>query len=60
MAQAKEKKCLNCSKLSDVKYHPFCSKRCAQVDLGRWFGEGYTIETEEPALAEDYEGLSRP
>lgn len=24
-------------------YFPFCSKRCKQVDLGRWMGENYSI-----------------
>lgn len=22
---------------------PFCSRRCADVDLGRWLGEGYRL-----------------
>jgi endogenous inhibitor of DNA gyrase (YacG/DUF329 family) len=30
---------------------PFCSKRCRMVDLGRWLGEGYRIES--PATEED-------
>lgn len=25
---------------------PFCSARCKRVDLGRWFGEAYTIAGE--------------
>ncbi|HEY7688296.1 MAG TPA: DNA gyrase inhibitor YacG [Dongiaceae bacterium] len=25
------------------KYRPFCSKRCADVDLGRWIGGDYRI-----------------
>ena len=28
---------------TDPKYRPFCSKRCADVDLQRWFTGGYTI-----------------
>ena len=31
------------------EYKPFCSKRCADIDLGRWFNGGYAIQTEEPA-----------
>jgi endogenous inhibitor of DNA gyrase (YacG/DUF329 family) len=27
---------------------PFCSKRCADVDLGRWLKGGYAIPTDEP------------
>ena len=29
------------------KYRPFCSKRCADVDLGNWFSESYTIPAVE-------------
>ena len=32
---------------------PFCSKRCRLVDLGRWLGGAYSIET--PAPEEDLE-----
>lgn len=28
-------------------YKPFCSKRCADVDLQRWFSGGYAIPTNE-------------
>ena len=30
-------------------FKPFCSKRCADIDLGRWFNGGYAIPTEEAA-----------
>ncbi len=30
-------------------FKPFCSKRCADIDLGRWFNGGYAIPTEETA-----------
>lgn len=41
-------KCPICKKeLDDTKYKPFCCKRCADVDLGNWFNEGYTIPVEE-------------
>ena len=26
-------------------YFPFCSERCKMVDLGKWFGEEYRIES---------------
>ncbi len=57
MAELDKKKCPICKKTSDVQFHPFCSKRCAQVDLGQWFNEKYTIETEEPVQLEDYEDM---
>ena len=33
---------------------PFCSNRCRQIDLGRWFEEGYSlpIEGEPDGVAE--------
>ena len=27
---------------------PFCSKRCADIDLHRWLGEKYTIPAVKP------------
>lgn len=47
-------KCPICSKLAPVgKYRPFCSKRCADLDLGKWFNESYTI----PAVDVDEQEL---
>ncbi len=37
--------CPICKKeVTDKKYRPFCSKRCADIDLGNWFCEKYTVE----------------
>ena len=35
------------------RYRPFCSARCADVDLGRWFTEAYRIPGEVADEAED-------
>mgnify|MGYP001795245429 CR=1 FL=1 len=40
--------CPMCQKETAPKYRPFCSQRCADLDLGRWMTGGYRIETEEP------------
>ena len=41
-------KCPICKKeFTDLKYRPFCSKRCADVDLGNWFNEKYRFEAAE-------------
>jgi endogenous inhibitor of DNA gyrase (YacG/DUF329 family) len=40
-------KCPNCKKPSTPEYTPFCCKRCADVDLGRWLNESYVVETTE-------------
>jgi endogenous inhibitor of DNA gyrase (YacG/DUF329 family) len=29
------------------QYRPFCSARCAQIDLGRWLKGNYSIPTDE-------------
>ncbi len=42
-----ERKCVICGKPQDKKYRPFCSKRCADVDLNRWFSGAYAIPAEE-------------
>ena len=37
-------KCPICKKeFTDTKYRPFCSKRCADIDLGNWFNEAYKV-----------------
>ncbi len=50
--------CPICSKPTEQKYRPFCSKRCADVDLGRWFKGTYAIpdETEAPERDANSEG----
>lgn len=41
-------KCPICKKeYEDNKYRPFCSKRCADIDLGNWFNEKYCFEATE-------------
>jgi uncharacterized protein len=41
--------CPICKKPSQVKFHPFCSNRCAQIDLGRWLGGTYAVPVVEDA-----------
>jgi endogenous inhibitor of DNA gyrase (YacG/DUF329 family) len=33
--------------MSVTAFHPFCSKRCSDVDLNRWLGGVYRIPTNE-------------
>lgn len=35
--------CPICKKDTVTKYRPFCSKHCADVDLGRWFNGTYAV-----------------
>jgi hypothetical protein len=37
-------KCPVCGKAPAAKFKPFCSRRCADLDLGRWLKGGYAIE----------------
>jgi endogenous inhibitor of DNA gyrase (YacG/DUF329 family) len=39
--------CPICAKETDPKYRPFCSRRCADVDLGKWLTGSYAIPAEE-------------
>jgi len=40
----------------DPKYKPFCSKRCADVDLQRWFTGGYAIPVRDDEPTDDEVG----
>ena len=46
-------KCPGCAKPAQADHAPFCSARCAQVDLGRWLGGHYAIPSREPVEYED-------
>jgi uncharacterized protein len=35
--------CPVCGRLRSDAYRPFCSRRCADVDLHRWLSGGYVI-----------------
>ena len=39
--------CPICAKETDPKYRPFCSRRCADVDLARWLNGSYAIPVAE-------------
>ncbi|MEO1658108.1 MAG: DNA gyrase inhibitor YacG [Pseudomonadota bacterium] len=47
-------RCPICQKVADADYMPFCSKRCADVDLNRWLSGGYAV----PGSDDDSEGAS--
>jgi len=38
--------CPICSKEQVQAFRPFCSKRCAEIDMGRWLKDGYAIPGE--------------
>jgi hypothetical protein len=39
--------CPVCKRAPEAKYRPFCSRRCADVDLHRWLSGGYAIPAVE-------------
>ena len=51
--QAPAAACPICGKPAADKYRPFCSARCADVDLHRWLGGVYRIESDEPVDTAD-------
>lgn len=46
---AKGKACPICGKPGIERYRPFCSRRCADVDLNRWLSGVYAV----PVTAEE-------
>ncbi|HAH09445.1 MAG TPA: DNA gyrase inhibitor YacG [Alphaproteobacteria bacterium] len=45
--------CPVCAKPRDTKFKPFCSKRCADVDLNRWLSGNYAIPASPDDDAQD-------
>jgi endogenous inhibitor of DNA gyrase (YacG/DUF329 family) len=52
-------RCPICGRPRVQTYRPFCSARCRDVDLGRWFGEVYRVPAAEPGYDAD-EGPDTP
>nr|WP_296421206.1 DNA gyrase inhibitor YacG [Pseudooctadecabacter sp.] len=46
--------CPMCEKPTDPAYRPFCSKRCADLDLAKWLGGDYAVPSQNP---DDYDEL---
>jgi len=49
--------CPTCSKPAEKPHSPFCSRRCAQADLGRWFSGQYGVQSAEDPDSADLEAL---
>jgi endogenous inhibitor of DNA gyrase (YacG/DUF329 family) len=48
--------CPTCGKPGVPAFRPFCSKRCADVDLQRWFTGRYAIPVVDDEAAVDPSG----
>ena len=57
-------KCPICGKPADAVLRPFCSKRCADVDLHRWLSGVYVVpvteDEEEDERREESDGRDEP
>ena len=49
------KPCPICKKPRSTDHAPFCSTRCKDRDLARWFGDGYAVPG-RPASPEEIAG----
>ena len=49
-------RCPICRKPAVPDYRPFCSRRCADIDLARWLNEDYAVPALEPPDDWDPEG----
>jgi endogenous inhibitor of DNA gyrase (YacG/DUF329 family) len=49
---AKRPKCPICGKPRVQEFRPFCSKRCTNIDLGRWLEGRYAVPGEAVAKGE--------
>ena len=49
--------CPLCQKQAEVPHSPFCSRRCAQLDLGKWLTGDYAIPAYEAMDDSDIETL---
>jgi endogenous inhibitor of DNA gyrase (YacG/DUF329 family) len=51
------RRCAVCGRPEALEYRPFCSKRCADIDLGRWLKGNYIIPGRE---ADEDDGRQAP
>ncbi|MDF1803175.1 DNA gyrase inhibitor YacG [Thalassovita sp.] len=40
--------CPICKKPTVSAFRPFCCKRCADLDLGKWLGGDYAVPSRDP------------
>ena len=40
--------CPICGRETARSFRPFCSRRCADIDLGRWMTGAYAVPSEDP------------
>ncbi len=50
---SKSPKCPICGRPTHAPYRPFCSRRCADVDLQRWLAGRYAVPAVEDEAGPD-------
>lgn len=55
-ASVTKDRCPLCGKPAAAPHRPFCSRRCADLDLGRWLDGRYRIPTTEEGPGEAPDG----
>ena len=53
LTTARQARCPICREPMEPDYRPFCSKRCADIDLARWLGGTYAIAGGQEDADED-------
>ena len=54
-------RCPLCGRPAELPTRPFCSRRCADIDLGRWLGGRYVVSREDANdEADDVPGEPEP
>jgi endogenous inhibitor of DNA gyrase (YacG/DUF329 family) len=51
--RAPSPRCPICGNAVEARHRPFCSKRCADIDLHRWLAGVYRVPTQEKPEEED-------
>ena len=54
---SKKVTCPLCQQTAESPHTPFCSRRCAQLDLGKWLTGDYAIPAYEAMDDSDFETL---
>ena len=49
-------RCPICGKPAEIEFRPFCSRRCADVDLQRWLRGAYVV----PSVEDEDESTAAP
>lgn len=55
-----QRKCPICGALTEERWRPFCSRRCADVDLARWMSGTYAIPGGDADADEDGDKVPPP